>query len=165
MGLHLLDRLTPFSTPRLPRFLSGVGDDHTYMVHIGAGFAMARIPFGLDRALSRLHPVRRGLALDGYGFHQGFFHWRRTLEGPREVPRRIRGYGRRLYDNGLGRSLWFVDGGDVERIPATIAGFPQQRRGDLWAGVGLDAAYEVWRRRMQDTLGGHFAEPPLARSA
>ncbi|MCG8458555.1 MAG: DUF1702 family protein, partial [Holophagales bacterium] len=92
-------------------------------------------------ALARLHPLYRWLAVDGYGFHQGFFHWRRSVEEPREIPRVLRGYARRAFDQGLGRSLWFVDGADAERIPHTIAAFPRERQADLWSGLGLAATY------------------------
>jgi hypothetical protein len=34
-----------------------------------------------------------------------------------------------------------VEGTEVNRIAQTIAGFPPERRGDLWSGVGLAAVY------------------------
>jgi hypothetical protein len=37
--------------------------------------------------------------------------------------------------------LWFVDGGDVERIPCTIESFSADRHADLWAGIGLSSTY------------------------
>jgi hypothetical protein len=80
------------------------------------------------------------LALDGYGFHEGYFHWRKSVEEARP-PRRVEGYARHAFDQGLGRSLWFVRGADVGRIAATVGRFPRERRPDLWSGVGLAAAY------------------------
>jgi enediyne biosynthesis protein E3 len=82
----------------------------------------------------------RWLAMDGYGFHEGYFHPRRTIDAGTR-PRRVSGYGQRAFDQGLGRSLWFVYGADVERIAHTIAGLTPERHGDLWSGVGLAAAY------------------------
>jgi hypothetical protein len=46
-----------------------------------------------------------------------------------------------MFDQGLGRCLWFVDGADVERIAQTVKQFPVPRHGDLWSGVGLACAY------------------------
>ncbi|MEV4258866.1 DUF1702 family protein, partial [Spirillospora sp. NPDC049652] len=41
----------------------------------------------------------------------------------------------------VGRALWFHTCADPEAIGRVIAGFPPHRRGDLWAGIGLAAAY------------------------
>ncbi len=141
MALTLLDVLLPGHPRRLRDFLAGAGGDHVYMAHVGAGWAMARLPFGGPRLFRRLDPLLRWLALDGYGFHQGYFHWPRAVEDRQQIPRRVKGYGRRAFDQGLGRSLWFVDGAGVRRIPRTIATFPAARHADLWSGVGLACAY------------------------
>jgi predicted secreted protein len=146
MALALLDTLTPWRRDRLARFLAGPGDAHTYIIHVGAGWILARLPLSPERLLSRLDPVLGWLALDGYGFHEGFFHWPRSVVR-QEVPRKLRGYARRGFDQGLGRSLWFVDGADVRLLPRTIGAFPASRQPDLWAGLGLAAGYAGGRGR------------------
>jgi hypothetical protein len=143
MALALLDTLTPpllGRRDRLSRFLAGPGDAHAYIVAVGAGWILARLPLRPERLLARLDPVMGWLALDGYGFHEGFFHWPRAVSR-QEVPGKLRGYARRGFDQGLGRSLWFVEGADVERLPRTIGAFPAARQPDLWAGLGLATAY------------------------
>jgi hypothetical protein len=140
MGLTLLDHLLPRSRPRLAAFLDGPGDPHAYMIHVGAGWAIARLRLRIDPAIGRLDPLLRWLAVDGIGFHEGYFHWRRSVRGGR-VPARLVDYGRRAFDQGLGRSLWFVDGADVELIRGTIRAFDRARWADLWSGVGLAATY------------------------
>ncbi len=139
MGLALLDLLTPGRSRRLGDFLDGPGAAHAYMVHVGAGWAMARLPWGLTY-FRHLDPLLGWLALDGYGFHQGYFHGPAAVDG-QQRPKRLGGYQQRAFDQGVGRSLWFVRGADVGQIAATIAGFPEARRADLWSGVGLAAAY------------------------
>jgi enediyne biosynthesis protein E3 len=139
MGLALLDLLVPVRARRLEPFLAGPARPHVYMAHVGAGWALARLrcrPWG---GLP-LDPLLRWLALDGYGFHEAFFHPRRTVRAGRR-PRRLRGYELRAFDQGVGRALWFVDGADPDRIAATVATFARERRADLWSGVGLAAAY------------------------
>lgn len=143
-GLALLDYLTPWGRHRrLGQFLAGPGANHSYMVHVGIGWAIARLPW-LRRngmaCLKHLDPVLRWLALDGYGFHEGYFHWPRYII-ERELPNWLSGYGRRVFDQGLGRSLWFVDGADPDRLPITIAALDSSRHADLWSGVGLACAY------------------------
>ncbi len=140
MGLYLLDLLTPWRRDRLSRFLSGPGETHAYMVHVGAGWALAQLRRRVDRSLAQFDPLLGWLAIDGYGFHQGYFHWPETVDRQR-VPERLSGYARRVFDQGLGRSLWFVEGAEITRITETIARFPQARHADLWSGVGLACAY------------------------
>ena len=139
MALALLDTLLPWRR-RLPAYLAGPGAHQHYIVHVGAGWILGRLPIGPRSVLRRLDPVLCWLALDGYGFHEGFFHWPRSIER-QEVPRKLRGYARRVFDQGVGRSLWFVRGGHPRRIADAIGRFPTARQGDLWAGAGLAATY------------------------
>jgi enediyne biosynthesis protein E3 len=142
MALMLLDRVGP-RRESFSAFLRGPGARHAYMLHVGAGWAFARIPWVRNRlsaTLENLDPIFRWLAVDGYGFHEGYFHWP-TAVRRQMVPRTIRGYAARAFDQGLGRSLWFVEGTDPEQIASTISEFPAGRQPDLWAGVGLACAY------------------------
>ncbi|MEY2409115.1 MAG: enediyne biosynthesis protein [Verrucomicrobiota bacterium] len=140
MGLALLDWLNPWNRRRISAFLDDAGDDHAYMVHVGAGWVLARVPGNVEKFLSRFDPLLRWLIADGYGFHEGFFRAPRYLAG-QPAPARLRGYARRAFDQGLGRSLWFIEGGEVTAITKDIAGLSADRRGDLWSGVGLAAVY------------------------
>ena len=150
MGLALLDFMTPWNRGRFAHFARGTGNKHLYMLHVGAGWAMARLPGGL-RMFNRLDPTLRWLAIDGYGFHEGYFHARQSV-ARRIVPRRFKGYFRRAFDQGLGRSLLFVRGADPVAITETVAGFAASRQRDLWAGVGLAAAYAGGLERGDVTL-------------
>ncbi len=140
MGLALLDTLTPWRATRVSNFLSGAGSAHAYMVHVGVGWAWARFAFGFRRFRRRLDPLLSWLAFDGWGFHEGFFHWPKYITGE-PLPRRLTGYERRVFDQGLGRSWWFVNGGNPELIARTIGKLPAERHPDMWSGVGLAATY------------------------
>jgi hypothetical protein len=140
MGLYLLDVLTPWNRGRLRVFLAGSGAAHAYMVHVGAGWALAQLGREVDRALTRFDPLLGWLAVDGYGFHQGYFNWPETVER-QQVPEKLTGYARRVFDQGLGRSLWFVEGAEIPRIAESIGRFTRSRHADLWSGVGLACAY------------------------
>jgi len=167
MGLALLDRLTPWRRDRVRNFLSGAGEPHTYMVHVAIGWVAARLPGKIERVLKPLDPLLRWLVVDGYGFHEGFFHWPRYING-QFIPRRLRGYACRAFDQGFGRSLWFVDGADVTLIPRTIAGFAVERQGDLWSGIGLASTYAggadgVALKALRESAGAY--QPQLAQGA
>jgi hypothetical protein len=140
MALALLDGLSPWRRGRFRALLEGPGSSHVYMLNVGAGWALARLPWRPDAALHRLDPLYRWLAVDGYGFHQGYFRWPEFVAGM-ALPRQFQGYARRAFDQGLGRSLWFVEGADIDRIVARIGAFPEPRRADLWAGIGLASSY------------------------
>jgi hypothetical protein len=140
MGLDILDQLMPWKAGRVQELLNGPGSPHIYMVHVGVGWSLARLRFRLERRLSRLDPLLRWLALDGFGFHEGYFHWTRYADG-KSLPPRLHGYHLRAFDQGLGRSLWFVGGADAERISTLLSRFPASRRGDLWSGIGLACTY------------------------
>lgn len=140
MGLALLDWLTPWNRQRIDAFLRGPGDPHAYMVHVGAGWVLARVPGRVENFLRRFDPLLRWLVMDGYGFHEAFFHGHRYLAGA-PMPSRVQGYARRAFDQGFGRCLWFVEGAEPDRIAATIANLASGRHGDLWSGVGLAAVY------------------------
>jgi hypothetical protein len=171
MGLVLLDSITPWNRSRFQHLLdTPQGDGHLYMIQIGAGWAIARIPWArrkFERSLARYHPLYRWLALDGYGFHQGFFYPNDFLV-KKTAPHGLSPHAARVFDQGLGRSLWFSQGANPERIAATISAFPASRHSDLWSGAGLAASYAggVDRAVLEDLLhrAGDFA-PQLAQGA
>jgi hypothetical protein len=141
MGLAITDQV--WRSQRFVQFLEGPAATHQYMTYVGHGWAVARIPWlrrNPEKACGRRDPYLRSLILDGYGFHEGYFHWRATVEHMR-VPRALSGYAARAFDQGLGRSLWFFNGADVERAAACINRFAPDRRADLWSGLGLAATY------------------------
>ena len=170
MGLALLDHLTPWKRNRLHAFLGGVGEAHAYMVHVGVGWAIARLPWlrrNVQGPMAQLDPLLRWLVLDGFGFHEGYFHWPRTVKC-QAVPAGLSGYALRAFDQGVGRSLWFVEGADVARIAESIAAFDPGRRADLWSGVGLACAYaggtEPEAMEALVALAGRY-RPQLAQGA
>lgn len=139
VGLAALDCLLPLKNCTKD-FINGPGSPYIYAVHIGAGLGLARMRRQPERFLSRLDPVLGWMALDGYGFHAGFFA-RQHYVKRHVVPKYLSPYGLRVFDHGIGRSIWFVVGANSEQIAATIAAFPEARQADLWSGIGLGCGY------------------------
>jgi hypothetical protein len=168
MALGVLDIMTPVGGNRLERLLgSEQGQPHVYMVHVGAGWSLARLHLRPRSHLRALDPFLRWLTVDGYGFHHGFFAPTLYIHG-RASPRRLHGYERRAFDQGLGRSMWFVVGADPELAAQTVGTFDRQRRDDLWSGLGLAAAYTTAASHaaltaLRDLSGQHA--PALAQGA
>lgn len=140
MGLALLDCVTPWRKDRWRTFTTSLANSHIYMMHVGFGWALARLRRSVTPYLAQLDPLLGWLVVDGYGFHEGYFDWPRCIDR-QAIPARLHGYERRVFDQGLGRSIWFVKGADVEAVACAINAFPFTRRDDLWSGAGLACAY------------------------
>lgn len=171
MALAIRDSIRLVGQHWIDGFLAGEGARHIYMVHIGVGWAMARVPRLRWRTLVPGNPVLRWLALDGYGFHQAYFHTRQYVTHQFQEELAVwqpAGYANRVVDQGIGRALWFIDGADVSRVAATINRFPTVRRSDLWSGAGLASVYAGGADtadldRMAELSG--FYRPDLAQAA
>jgi hypothetical protein len=114
------------------------------MLHVGAGWAYARLPWlrrRIERVIRKLHPVLRWLVIDGYGFHEGYFRFQSRFRSGHSTLSHLSIEARHVFYQGLGRSLWFVNGANVQKISASIAGFPLLYHSDAWSGVGLACAY------------------------
>jgi hypothetical protein len=144
MCYALRDLLAPWRPSRLRAFLEGPGKDHDYIAAVGAGFALARVPWGRwlwPSYSNRLDPLNVWCLPDGYGFHQGIFHPRRYVASRADPPAVLPAFARRLFDSGLGRSLWWSQAAEPRRIAQAIDAFPEARRPEMWCGIGVAAAY------------------------
>ena len=147
MAILFRDQLS-FRRDGLRRFLDGGGKRHIFMLHVGAGWACARLPWlrcRVETVINNFHPVLRCLVIDGYGFHEGYFHWKKVT-GSQDRPHgffvpSLSEDLRHVFFQGLGRSLWFIHGADVRRISAAIESFHPDYYSDAWSGAGLACAY------------------------
>lgn len=139
MGLAALDIVAPWKN-RIHDFVAGPGAAHIYPIYVGVGLALARLRQRPEPYLKRLDPVLSWVIVDGYGFHEGFFARKRYIEQC-TIPTHLSPYARRLFDQGLGRAIWFSSGARVDLVAATIGTFQQPRQLDVWSGVGLACAY------------------------
>ncbi|MET9428709.1 DUF1702 family protein [Streptomyces sp. NPDC003036] len=140
MACSVLDLLIGARGRRFAALVSGPAARYPHLVHVGAGWAYARLGLRPRNGLPAAHSPEQWLAWDGYGFHQGFFHPDRVI-GRQQVERGLTADERAIRDQGLGRALWFHECADPEGIALRIAEFPPHRRGDLWSGAGLAATY------------------------
>ncbi|HEY3735144.1 MAG TPA: DUF1702 family protein [Streptosporangiaceae bacterium] len=146
MAATVLDLLTLRRGRRLKALLAGPGRGYPHLVYAGAGRAYASLrmrPSRLVRAVPAgrgTHPALRWLAWDGYGFHRAFFAADQVI-GAQRVPRRLTAEQRSVFDQGVGRALWFHECADPDGVALRIAEFDPGRRASLWSGAGLAATY------------------------
>jgi hypothetical protein len=147
MGFAVLDALPFGSRHKVEEFLAGPGDRHNYMVYVGIGWAMARLPRFTWPKADTMDPMLRWLVLDGFGFHQAYFHTRRYVDEQYQDPRfpwpadETRSYANQALDQGIGRAMWFVGGTEAKLVASMIKKFPESRQPDLFGGAGLAATY------------------------
>jgi Protein of unknown function (DUF1702) len=140
VGLAALDTWLPWRR-RTAQFVAGPAARYLYAIYLGAGMGLARMHRDPEPFRVRLDdPLFSWVVLDGYGFHEGFFRYDRYVTG-QQLPKHVHGYGRRAFDHGLGRSMWFSTGATVTAVVNAIGAFPGSRRPDLWSGVGLACGY------------------------
>ena len=161
MGLFAIDALAPFSRGNFDRFIRGPAKNHLYMSFIGAGLAIGALHLRFEQAVSKYTHFSRMLILDGYGFFHAFFRTDPAVRRMR-IPSKVvaNPVYRERYDAGVGRALWFVEGGDPDRLAKTVEAFSPERRPQLWAGIGLAATYAggvsaEWIARLLEVASGH----------
>lgn len=147
MAFALRDGLPFGAHDHIARFLAGPARDHVYMVHLGIGQAMTRLPRFRWPGAGSLDPLLQWLVLDGYGFHQAWSHTRRYVDEQRRPaldgwPAGAQGwYAGHAFDQGVGRALWFLAGTDADATADLVDRFPADRRPDLYGGAALGATY------------------------
>jgi hypothetical protein len=147
MALAVRDGLPVGGRRHVAEFLEGEADRHIYMVYVGVGWAMARLPRFRWSTLHTPDPLLRWLALDGFGFHQAYFKTSAYVHQQYQEQRFPWPSGgpfwhsNKVIDQGIGRASWFVGGTDPDVVARLFSRFPEHRHADLWSGAGLAATY------------------------
>jgi hypothetical protein len=87
------------------------------------------------RMMNSLDNILRWFVLDGYGFIYGLLRPKAVTVGRRR-PREFKGVTARAFDVGIGRTFWFYECAEPTRVVDRINTFDEERRGDLWTGLG-----------------------------
>jgi hypothetical protein len=147
MGYAVLDGLPFGHRHHIDDLVAGHGDKHIYLVYVGIGWAMARLPRFRWPKAADLDPLLRGLVLDGYGFHQAYFDTAKYVDAQYQEPDfpwpagGSAAHSQHAIDQGIGRAMWFIGGTDAALVADKIDKFPEARRADLYSGAGLAATY------------------------
>jgi hypothetical protein len=140
MAAALLDSLTPMSARRLAAVRAAYDSRYAYLIHVGVGWALAKLRRRRLGSLLADAPLLRWLAYDGMGFSQAFFAGGRQLRRWETHPARCEATCD-IRHQGFGRSLWFRACGDPAIAAEHIQRLAPRHHGDAWSGVGLAAGY------------------------
>jgi hypothetical protein len=140
MNIALKDISTNNKFRHWQSFMRLQGIKHLTQVHIGLGWAMAQQQFPVLPFIEILEPLMQCRMIDGYGYYEGAFRKRKALE-EKKVPQEIPTKFLAAYDQGLGRSIWYICKADCEKLAELVSAFPYSRQKDLWRGIGTACVY------------------------
>ena len=113
---------------------------YSCQIYLGMGWAVGQqkkseLPF--LELLSRNMQFRMW---DGCGYYDGIFRQRQSIKSKKRseniLPKDFQ-----AYDEGLGRSLWYICKGDVAKVGEMLATFDLERHVDLWRGVSIACCF------------------------
>lgn len=165
MALALKDLTKGDSLNHWRAFIKGQGADHERQGHSGLGWAIAQQGRSALPFFEMLSPLMRFCVLDGCGYYDGIFKQRQTIKA-RKPPETFKGQLLEAYDQGVGRSLWYLFKGEEEKIKETINTFSPERHSSLWRGIGVASVYvggcdENHLKSLQLSAGEHQTQLAL----
>lgn len=121
-------------------FTNGPGLAHQAQVYVGLGWAIAKLNIPFLTAVKKISTRFYFRIADGCGYYDGSFRNRRTVING-ELPVYLPAEALPMYDQGIGRSIWYSEKADINKIAVKIETFAAGRHADLWRGVGIAVAY------------------------
>lgn len=119
----------------VPEFLQTLPESFGSM-YTGIGYALSLLGVSAGLRPSEIEQSWGPLTMDAYGFSEAYFNWTKVVDG-HALPLGLTGTARETYDEGVGRALWLISESTPGLIRGYIEAFPQHRRCDMWAGVGV----------------------------
>lgn len=121
-------------------FLNEVAHAHATQVHVGLGWALAQQLQNPTTYFPLLHPLLRYRVCDGYGYYEGIFRRRRSIINHLKIDL-ADATASAAIDQGIGRSLWYINKADFAAANAMIETFAPERHANLGRGLGIAIAY------------------------
>lgn len=121
-------------------FVKDKGANYLSQIHVGLGWALAELQLPVQQYISTLDAKWQLRVLDGYGYYSGLFKRRESVRNmliPTQIPSEMQAG----FDQGLGRVLFYLSNGDLDRLERNIALFPDSRHSDFWRGIGIAVTF------------------------
>jgi enediyne biosynthesis protein E3 len=109
-------------------------------IHVGLGWAVAKQRVPSLAFIDPLDPIMQFRVADGCGYYDGTFRKLQTIT-KKERSNAIEPKDFQAYDQGVGRSLWYLYKGNNDLVNSAIQQFADARRADLWRGVGIACSF------------------------
>lgn len=136
--------LKNFETNTFPHdwllFANGPAAAHQAQVYVGLGWAIAKLNLSFLTAVKKIDAQFYFRIADGCGYYDGSFKRRQTVIN-KQLPAYLPAAAMPMYDQGIGRSIWYTEKTDIHKICSTIETFAANRHANLWRGVGIAVAY------------------------
>ena len=113
---------------------------HKAQVYIGLGWAIAKLGIPFLPVVEKIETRLYHRVADGCGYYDGIFRQRQTVLS-QQLPSYLPEAAMPIYNQGIGRSLWYSSNADINKIRSKIESFPTGRQADLWRGIGIAVAY------------------------
>ena len=139
MGLALKDLSKGGSIQNWLAFV-GAAKKHSPQVYIGMGWAVAQEKYDTSSFIDKLPANMQFRIWDGCGYFDGIFRQRQTIKSQNRLEY-IAEKNYKAYDEGLGRSIWYICKGDETKVQEMIQQFSPERHSDLWRGIGIACSY------------------------
>lgn len=113
---------------------------HDSQIHVGLGWALASLNVKIEDHTSSFTPYMISRVIDGYGYYCAIFK-RCIAIRTAQVPDSIIEQNKMAFDQGIGRALWYLAEGNLEKLSLLISILPENRHADLWRGIGIAFSY------------------------
>jgi hypothetical protein len=113
---------------------------HSAQIHAGLGWAIAQQNYTTISSIDTLDPILGYRVLDGCGYYDGIFRQRSAIKG-QKIPEQINVEMMQGYDQGLGRSIWYISKGNIARLSELLSLFSSTRHAAFWVGIGVACSY------------------------
>lgn len=113
---------------------------YAVQLHVGLGWALAKENKETIPLFNTLNAFMVPRVLDGMGYYDGIFKQRATIKSLK-ISDRFDISDLKHYDQGVGRSIWYIAAGNPTKCNEIINTFPSERQGDLWRGIGIASVY------------------------
>ncbi len=140
MELALVDLSDGISLDRWYSLCEASGMQHDVHTHVGLGWALAKLQKSPSKYIENLQPLLKWRVVDGMGYYFGLFNKRRTLS-QQEIPALLKEEAHASFDQGAGRSIWYMCKANSKQLEASVENFSSERRPNLWRGIGIACAY------------------------
>ena len=121
-------------------YVIGPAKAHQAQVYVGLGWAIAKSKLPFLQVVEKTEAIYYHRVADGCGYYDGSFRQRQTVLS-QQIPVYLPKAALPMYDQGVGRSLWYSCRADIDKVKTKIESFPKERQADLWRGVGIAVAY------------------------